>query len=118
MSLLNDLMNTDHHITLEEAVELTSRYRNEMPGILRPEYADDNVLPLSETFEKSIFIDLGSQNECVAIRSYFGMDENHKVRLIFVGVNENNEDMLNSMFEHGHRCPPICPPSGPLNPQP
>lgn len=116
MSLTNDLAPIDHHITLEEAVALTSRFLMEMPAMLKPEYINADILPLSETFKKNIFNELASQQGCIAIRSYFGMDENQKVRLIFVGVNDDNEDMLNSIFEHGNRCPPICGQPGPLNP--
>lgn len=118
MSLSNDLQQISHQISLEEAVGMVSRYRSDMQQMLKPEYSEMDVLPVCETFNKNIFYDLASQNGCVAIRSYFGMDENQHVRLIFVGVDDNNDDMLNSMFEHGIRCPPICPPTGPLNPAP
>ena len=87
-----------------------------MPGTLKPEYANTDILPLSETFNKDIFGELGDQEGCVAIRSYLGMDENQKVRLIFVGVNVDDEDILEYIFEHGNRCPPICGPASPLNP--
>lgn len=117
MPLSIDLLQTDHQISLEEAADMTTRYRNELPGIIKPAYEHSDIFPLSETFKKNIFIDLGAQQGCVAIRSYFGMDENQKVRLIFVGVNDNNEDLVDYIFEHGNRCPPICGTAGPLNPQ-
>jgi hypothetical protein len=51
------------------------------------------------------------------------MDVNNEVRLLFVGVDENNNDILVGndeqpayIFEYGQRCPPICAAS-PLNPQ-
>jgi hypothetical protein len=123
MSLSNDLEHIQHEITLEEAVEMTTRYRTEMPSKLKPEFAGSGILPISETFNKTIFADLDSQPGCVAIRSYLGMDEDQHVRLIFVGVNDENDDILpddsgegGSIYEYGQRCPPICGVS-PLNPQ-
>lgn len=116
MSLINGLTQVNHHITLEEAVALTTRYRSNMNMYLKPEYAETDLLPLSETFNKEIFNELASQNGCVAIRSYFGLDENQQIRLIFVGVDQHNEDILSLMFEHGNRCPPICGSAGPLKP--
>ena len=65
------------------------------------------------------------------------MDANNLVKLIFVAVNAANEDILSSNSgstvkaagtasadgdgedddpeEEGQRCPPLCPPSSPLN---
>ena len=122
MSLLNDLQQIDHEISLQEAIAMTRRFRTEIQSMLKPEYAGIDMLPLSETFKKSILVELGRQAECVAIRSYLGMDENNHVRWIFVGVDDNNNDILarghergGHIFEYGQRCPPICGIS-PLNP--
>ncbi|HUQ67604.1 MAG TPA: hypothetical protein VM101_15685 [Flavitalea sp.] len=122
MSLSNDLYEINHSISLKEAVKMTSRYRAEVQLMLQPEYA--GALPISQTFQKSIFAELAAAAGCVAIRSYYGMDENNNVCLIFVGVDENNNDILAgvnqeaaSIFEYGQRCPPICGPASPLNPQ-
>ena len=122
MSLLNDLQQINHEISLQEAIVMTTRFRTAIQSMLKPEYAGLDILPISETFKKSIFVKLHRQAECVAIRSYLGMDENKHVRLIFVGVDDNNNDILASgneqgdhIFEYGQRCPPICGIS-PLNP--
>jgi hypothetical protein len=123
MSLSNDLQNINHEISLDEAIEMTTRFQNDMESMLKPEFAGLGILPTSETFNKSIFEDLAMQPGCVAIRSYLGMDDNNLVRLLFVGVDEDNNDILAStneqacyIFEYGQRCPPICVVS-PLNPQ-
>lgn len=121
MTLTNDLSQINHNITLEEAVEMTMRYRADMPEIIKEEYLDASIFPISETFQKGIFSELAAQDGCVAIRSYLGMDEQQHVKLIFVGVNDNNEDILPGddepglIFEYGNRCPPICGATGPLN---
>lgn len=120
MSLLKDLGQTDHNIPLEEAVKMVTRFRKELPVILKPEYATKNVLPFAETFNKSIFDKLAKLPGSVGIRSYLGMDESRNVKLIFVAVNDKNEDILpvegGAIFEYGQRCPPVCA-TGPLNPQ-
>jgi hypothetical protein len=53
------------------------------------------------------------------------MDDEFKVVLVAVGVNENDEDMLpvsedfltdeNKILENGYRCPTTCPPPSVLN---
>jgi hypothetical protein len=123
MTLSNNLQHTNHEISLEDAIEMTTRFREEIQSMFKPEFSAIGILPISETFNKSIFEDLVMQPECVAVRSYFGMDENNEVRLLFVGVDENNNDILVGIdeqpayiFEYGQRCPPICAAS-PLNPQ-
>lgn len=123
MSLSHHFQNIDHEISLEEAIEMTTRFRGEIQSMLKPEFSAIGVLPISETFNKSIFEDLVIQTGCVAVRAYLGMDENNRVRLLFVGVDDNNNDILAStdeqggyIFEYGQRCPPICVTS-PLYPQ-
>ena len=123
MSLTNLFQHINHEISLDDAIEMTTRFREEIELMLKPEYADTDVLPVSETFNKTIFKDLIMQTGCVAIRAYLGMDENYQVRFLFVGVDDNNNDILartgeqpGYIFEYGQRCPPICVAS-PLNPQ-
>ena len=123
MSLSNDLQKINHEISLEEAIEMITRYRAHMQSMLKPEFSSICILPICETFKKSIFEVLAMQSGCVAIRSYLGMDANKLVRLLFVGVDDNNNDILASaneqgghIFEYGQRCPPICSVS-PLNPE-
>ena len=122
MSLLKDLKEINHAISLQKAIEMTTRFRTEIKVIFKPEYSGVDILPLSETYKKSIFDELGRHEECVAIRAYLGMDKNNHVRLIFVGVDDDNNDILSGsneqggyIFEYGQRCPPICGVS-PLNP--
>lgn len=122
MSLLNDLDPLNHRISLSQAVEMTTRFRTQITGILKPAFALQDLLPISETFKKSIFSDLAAQPGCVAIRTYLAMDDQSRVRLIFVGVDNDNHDIISDaseakglIFEYGQRCPPICSVS-PLSP--
>ena len=122
MSLNNNLKHINHEISHEEAIEMTTRFRDEIQSMFKPGFTAIGVLPLSETFNKTVFEDLVMQPGCVAVRAYLGMDDGNEVRLLFVGVDENNNDILSVsdeqagyIFEYGQRCPPICA-AGPLNP--
>jgi hypothetical protein len=117
----------NHNISLPEAIDMTTRYRKDKDLILKQEYAGKDRLALCETFDRAAFDELLQEPSCVSVRAYFAMDNEKNVKLIFVGVNAKNEDILPSgqvtaaggpsILEFGQRCPPICPASGPLNPQ-
>jgi hypothetical protein len=108
-------------IPLEQAIEMTSLYREENESILAEEYRGQNILARCETFAKSQFLDLLNQEACTAIRIYYGMDSEKRVHAIIVGVDDNNADLLPSGFEliieESTRCPNDCPPTSDLNPE-
>lgn len=117
----------NHSISLETAIEMTSRCRAQKENILGPEFQNRKVVFTCETFNRAAFDRLLAQTGCAGIRIYSAMDESMRLRLIAVGVNENNEDMLpnatgtlaaqneNSITEEGQLCPDLCPPSSVLN---
>ncbi|MEO6230409.1 MAG: hypothetical protein ABJB11_13640 [Ferruginibacter sp.] len=116
-----------HFITVATAASMTGRYRTNRETILATSYKGQDILPLSETFNRGDIDTLLSKTGCAGLRIYFGMDENLKIHSIIVAVNENNEDILpaestNSLLddeddvvEEGQRCPNLCPPPSPLN---
>ncbi len=124
----------DHFISLDKAVEMVRLYREKREEILKVEYAGQDTLVYSETFDRAAFDTLLTQPDCTGLRIYYGMDEEFKVHAITVGVNEKNEDLLpsttegansgfatqallgGSIVEAGTRCPTDCPPLSPLNP--
>jgi hypothetical protein len=112
-------------ISLQEAVDMTTQYRNEREAILIPARQGQNVLPLNETFSRAEIDLLLSKPDCQGIRIYFGMKPDFKVYTILVGVNSAHQDMLpppgksmavidDDIVERGTRCPPDCPPPSPL----
>ncbi|MCW3075126.1 MAG: hypothetical protein JWP69_2195 [Flaviaesturariibacter sp.] len=116
----------NHFISLSEASTMTALYRSEREAILNPAYQGQNVLPLSETFDRAAFDTVLAQEGCTALRIYYGMDEDSKVHGIIVGVNALNEDMVTvpsslsaeteeEIIERGTRCPDICAEPSPLN---
>ncbi|HMK05167.1 MAG TPA: hypothetical protein VK489_13275 [Ferruginibacter sp.] len=83
-----------HFIPLPQAVEMTARYREDKERILVPEMRGKNILPVCETFNRDAFDLLLNEGGCVGLRLYFSMGVDLKIRIIAVGVNSKNEDML------------------------
>lgn len=118
-----------HRITLQEAVEMTERYRENKGKILKPEFNGRDILSICETFNKEELLQYFNKSEIHAIRLYYGMDSELKIHAILVGVNSEGQDILPlarevqlkedfdpELFEKGFRCPPYCPPPSELNP--
>jgi hypothetical protein len=116
-----------HFIPLTRAAEMTALYRSQKENILAAPFQYQKILPVCETFNRADIDTILAKEGCQALRTYLGMDENLKVRVILVPVNENNEDILpaqsqtdidnvdDDIVEEGHRCPDICPPASLLN---
>ena len=113
-----------HFITLAEAKELTSKFRKSKDNVLESKFKDKGILPVCETFSREAFDIVLAKPGCKGLRMYFAMDPVDTVKLIIVGVNENNEDMINigegkdepsDIIDQGTRCPVTCPPPSPLN---
>lgn len=116
-----------HSISLQKAIEMTTRYRLEKENILVDAEKGKNILPICESFDVAIFKEVVSQPECMGLRIYYGMDIDKRIHAIVVGVNEKDEDMLppvqiqslndgNLIIEEAGRCPTNCPPPSVLNP--
>ncbi|HKZ65452.1 MAG TPA: hypothetical protein VJ111_03815 [Chitinophagaceae bacterium] len=114
-----------HFISLNQAISMTSLFRSQKENILAPSFQNLGILPICETFSRYDVDSLLTKQSCEALRVYLGMDEENNVRLLIVAVNEKGEDILpvlsfgntvdEDIVEEGHRCPPSCPPSSPLN---
>ena len=106
-------------ISLQDAIDMTTTFRDEKENILIQSLRGQNILPICETFGRSAFDTLLAQTGCEGIRVYFSMDSSLKVKLVIVGVDGNKADILTTsnekIAEDGQRCPDICPPDSPLN---
>ena len=115
----------DHFISLDEAVKMTSLYRNEYPKILAETMRGKDILPRSETFNREAYDKVLSQEGCEGIRLYYSMDDKYKIHIIAVAVDAQNRDILpinenrsvveDMIIENGARCPLTCPPNSELN---
>jgi len=118
----------NHFISLDAAITMTTLYRREMDNILAESFKGQNILTVSETFDRGAFDTLLSEAGCTALRIYYGMSPDLKMHAIVVAVNSNNEDILPStaitatagdepvIVEESQRDPMIDTPSSPLNP--
>ena len=123
------LPTNSHFIPLDQAVAMTTSYRNNRENVLSPGYKGKDILPLSETFNRAAFDTLLATPGCEGLRIYYGMDQDLQQHAIIVAVDANNQDLLPSsatgdtsagsgddvIVEEGQRCPPICPDPSPLN---
>lgn len=116
----------NHFISLQEAIDMTTLYRQEQETILQPEYRNQNILARSEAFDRLAFDTLLAKNGCAGLRIYYGMDAQLKVHAIIVPIDANGNDILpqsnliteegeDDIAERGIRCPDICPTESPLN---
>lgn len=93
-------------ISLNEASEWTSRYRNsQSPGTT-----------LAHFFGREILLKILDQEGCMGIRCYYSLDEENKPQLILVGSDANENDMLQGVIaERSVPCPPFCGSDNVLN---
>jgi hypothetical protein len=118
-------------ISLAQGIAMTSTYRNQKENILAPAYKGRDILPTCETFDRASFEALLAETDCTYIRVYLCMDDDLTIRVIAVGADSKNVDILPSqdgaslldagggggnIVEEGMRCPTICPPGSALNP--
>ena len=126
----------NNRITLKQAIDYVTRFRTRKIDLIKPEYVEKNILPTSETFDREAVDKLLANPSCVKLRIYNGMSEDLNIRMILVGVDAKDQDILplteNTLLngdeeggdddneaiivEEGVRCPPTCPPTSPLNP--
>lgn len=125
MSTSNNLpMAGSHSIPIHYAIQLTSRLRNNRELVLDISYKGQEIIPVSETFNRTDVDNLLAQEGAAGIRIYYGMDAENRINAVLVAVNENNQDLIPMttfrgmealILQEGQRCPVICPPESPLN---
>ena len=101
-------------IDLTTAKDLTKRFRENLDALVTKEYTGS--LPNAETFDASAIQAILNQPGCVEFRAYFGMKEDKSVCMVFIGVDAQGNDIINStksngadvIVEFGIPCPPYC----------
>lgn len=96
----------DHSISLEDAAELTDRYRQTGgTGAVYGGY-----------FSKAAIKAIIEQDHCVGMRFYYGRASDGKPKLVLVGVLGNEDDITGGVIlEHATDCPPNCGKADELN---
>lgn len=91
----------DHSISFREGAEFTARDRNQMdPRQIKGAY-----------FSKDALSALLSQEGCVGIRFYYGLDADGRQLMVPAGVDANENDLIGDDFlcmDKGINCPDRC----------
>ena len=96
---------TSHKITLEEGVDLTTRYRESKQEARTP----------TLVFNREAFDRILKQPGCVAVRLYPCLHADGKQNVVVVGVDEKGSDMTQGeLSQIAMECPPICDPDSAL----
>ncbi|MNK00412.1 hypothetical protein D3C87_181960 [compost metagenome] len=96
--------NEGEQITLEEGAAFTKRYRDKNPGAVNGSFiGGDHVQALL------------AQPDCQGLRVYLGGNEQGGLEFVFVGVDSNENDILDLIIERTIKCPPTCGGTNPLN---
>ncbi len=100
-------MNTNPHlISLEEAINLTHAFQNSV------EYQNKTIACKINAQAYSLLL---NQPECVAIRTYFGLNAVGKVTIVVIGVNIQGNDISNGIIlNFADLCPVNCNFTSPL----
>jgi hypothetical protein len=96
----------DHRISLAAAVALTKRYRdNAGKGAQK-----------AGAFHADQVRELLAQPGCVALRIYYGKQDNGEEVLVLVGLDANDKELTGGvLLEVGFPCPPFCDDRSSLN---
>ena len=97
---------SNHMVTLAEASVLTANYRKQ---------AGDEAIN-GGMFWKEIIEKIINQPGCVALRYYYGRQENGTPALVLVGVNAQGHDIVRGVIgDISWMCPPYCDQANILN---
>ncbi len=96
--------NEDHTIPIKDAAEMNKRFRDAYPE-----------QPKGIYFSQSTLNEILGQTGCVGIRFFFALTEEEEMRLTFVGVDEDENDILDMVGDGGLLCPPHCGENDELN---
>ncbi|MEN9948539.1 MAG: hypothetical protein RL106_1362 [Bacteroidota bacterium] len=103
---MNFQTNTGEVITLQEASEMTKRFRE----------STWNTGTIALAAGGDLVSQILSQTGCKGVRMYFALDADNQIQLVMVGVDENGDDMYEGVLVDRFRgCPPTCPSKNPLN---
>lgn len=125
--MANQFLGRKHSISLDEAKQMTKKFREEKDKIVKDEYRGKHLIPNCESFDRSAFDELLRREDCKGVRIYYGMkEEDNQVHAIIVGFDEEGKDILPVegvaldgtqpvIIENSVPCPVYCPPASGLN---
>jgi len=114
---------SNHFISLNQAIAMTTLYRVNREAILEPSMKGKDILFISESFSRDAFDYLLGETGASGLRFYLGMNENMQITIIAVATDAQGGDLLpdananggnlavdgNQIAEIAVRCPTNCP---------
>ncbi len=98
--------NEGSEVTLAEASEWTANYRKTI--------AEGEII--AQFIGRKKLFEILDQEGCMGIRIYYGIGDDGKKNMIFVGASSDENDMENGVIiEKISPCPPKCSQKNPLN---
>lgn len=95
-----------HIITLSEAETMTHAYQNA---------TQFQGLTVACCMDNAAYQEVMVQPECVGIRTYFALNEQGKLTVVVVGIDNNGDDLTNGvLLNKAYGCPAECPTNSPL----
>lgn len=91
-------------ISLKDGAAMTAAYRSANPGGMRGHF-----------FGREVLNQILSQEGCMGIRMYYGINEEGVQQLIIVGANSEEQDLTAMVADVSVGCPYRCDPSSALN---
>lgn len=96
----------NHSISLQAASDLTKNYRD----------AEESSDIKGGFFGKTTLQRILNQEGCIGIRIYYGLEEDGTPKFVLVGVEENEDDLIEGEIAQASvPCPPNCGSSNELN---
>lgn len=96
----------DHRIPLDQAADLTRRYRLSVPP----------GSTIAGMYHRGALDGILAQPGCAGIRFYFGRQADGELTLVVVGVDQDGIDLVQGdIIDVHYPCPPFCGAANPLN---
>jgi hypothetical protein len=97
-------MPNPHEITLDQAVALTQRFKNNHPSGTKRGFL----------INKEELTELFAQDDAAGIRIYLGEKENHEYSIVAVATDAEGNDLTTIVMDMFHPCPDQCSADSPL----
>lgn len=91
-------------ITLDLGAAMTAEFRRQNPNTT-----------IAHFFGREILEKLLTQEDCMGVRMYYGIDEHGEKQLVLVGADSNGNDILDLVADISVPCPNACSDRNPLN---
>lgn len=97
-------MPTGHEITLDEGIELTTRFKNNYPKETKRAFL----------ISKEVLTELIAQDNANGIRVYLGETTNKELTLVVVATDHEGNDLQTIVMDRLNSCPNYCDYDSPL----